>query len=182
MARSQESANLQKLIISVVIIGVVLVLGIYITDSLQDVTKDTNTPGTILNESVTFVATNTPQTLDVSGLEDVVCTTTPIQVLNNTKAGASLGVTNVTLTSSCTLLNATALASFIGNGTVYVSYSYTYTATTEASNSAGDVVTALSTGTSWISILVVVGFAVVILTMLTSGLGGAARREEVPYY
>jgi len=30
MAKSQESTNLQKLIISVVIIGVVLVLGIYI--------------------------------------------------------------------------------------------------------------------------------------------------------
>lgn len=179
MARSQESANLQKLIISVVIIGVVLILGIYISDSLQDVTKDTNTPGTILNESVTFVATNTAQSLDVANLEDVTCSLS--SVTNETALGAVLTSGNFTL-SGCTLLNATALADAIGNGTVYVSYSYTYTASTEASNSAGDVVTALSTGTSWISILVVVGFAVVILTMLTSGLGGAARREEVPYY
>jgi len=55
-------------------------------------------------------------------------------------------------------------------------------ATTAASNAAGSVVTALSTGTSWISILVVVGFATIILTMLTSGLGSAASEAGTPYY
>jgi hypothetical protein len=53
---------------------------------------------------------------------------------------------------------------------------------TNASNAAGSVVTALSTGTSWISILVVVGFATIILTMLTSGLGNAANETGTPYY
>ena len=53
---------------------------------------------------------------------------------------------------------------------------------TNASNAAGAVVTALSTGTSWISILVVVGFATIILTMLTSGLGAAASETGTPYY
>jgi hypothetical protein len=55
-------------------------------------------------------------------------------------------------------------------------------AATNASNAAGSVVTALSTGTSWISILVVVGFATIILTMLTSGLGNAANETGTPYY
>ena len=53
---------------------------------------------------------------------------------------------------------------------------------TNASTAAGTVVTALSTGTSWISILVVVGFATIILTMLTSGLGAAASEAGTPYY
>jgi hypothetical protein len=51
-----------------------------------------------------------------------------------------------------------------------------------AQNAAEEVVTALSTGTSWISILVVVGFATIILTMLTSGLGNAAESAGTPYY
>jgi hypothetical protein len=56
------------------------------------------------------------------------------------------------------------------------------TAGSAAKNAAAAVVTALSTGTSWISILVVVGFATIILTMLTSGLGGAAETAGTPYY
>jgi len=49
-------------------------------------------------------------------------------------------------------------------------------------NAANSVTTALATGTSWISILVVVGFATIILTMLTSGLGSAAATAGTPYY
>jgi len=56
------------------------------------------------------------------------------------------------------------------------------TADSAAANAADEVVTALSTGTSWISILVVVGFATIILTMLTSGLGQAANEAGTPYY
>jgi hypothetical protein len=51
-----------------------------------------------------------------------------------------------------------------------------------AQNAAQAVVVALATGTSWISILVVVGFATIILTMLTSGLGSAAAEAGTPYY
>ena len=52
-----------------------------------------------------------------------------------------------------------------------------------AANASASVVTALATGTSWISILVVVGFATIILTMLTSGLGAAASEAGgTPYY
>lgn len=51
-----------------------------------------------------------------------------------------------------------------------------------AANAADDVVDALATGTSWVSILVVVGFATIILTMLTSGLGSAAETAGTPYY
>lgn len=40
-----------------------------------------------------------------------------------------------------------------------------------AQNASNDLVTALSGGTAWITILVVVGFAVIVLGLLTSGLG-----------
>ena len=41
-------------------------------------------------------------------------------------------------------------------------------------NAANDLVTALSGGSAWITILVVVGFATIVLGMLTSGLGQSA--------
>lgn len=41
-------------------------------------------------------------------------------------------------------------------------------------NAANDLVTALSGGSAWITILVVVGFAVIVLGMLSEGLGRAA--------
>jgi hypothetical protein len=172
---NNDDFNLQKFIISVVIIGIVLIVGIYITNEIGEVSEAENTAGSITNESVTFVATNAAQTLGVSTLEDVSCTGV-VTVYNGTRG--AITATNVTLSSACTVLNASTLTWYGETPTALVSYTYTYT------NSAGDVVDALATGTSWISILVVVGFAVIILTMLTSGLGSAAgRREtEVPYY
>ena len=52
-------------------------------------------------------------------------------VANETKTGEQLTVGNFTQ-SDCTLLNATALADVIGNGTVYVSYPYNYIAPDQA--------------------------------------------------
>ena len=46
-------------------------------------------------------------------------------------------------------------------------------------NAAGDAVTALSNGTPWLTILVVVGFAVIVLGMLTSGFSEAASGAPV---
>ena len=54
--------------------------------------------------------------------------------------------------------------------------------TTVASNAAGTLVTALAGGSAWITILVVVGFAVIVLGMLTSGLGRAGGGTEGPVY
>ena len=54
--------------------------------------------------------------------------------------------------------------------------------TTIASNAAGTLVTALAGGSAWITILVVVGFAVIVLGMLTTGLGRAAGGTEGPVY
>jgi len=51
----------------------------------------------------------------------------------------------------------------------------TMTAGSAERNASDEIVTALSNGTSWITILVVVGFAVIVLGMLTSGLGRAAE-------
>jgi len=48
-------------------------------------------------------------------------------------------------------------------------------------NASNDLVTALSNGTGWIAILIVVGFATIILALLSSGLGQAANASNPVY-
>jgi len=52
-------------------------------------------------------------------------------------------------------------------------------ATAAAPVAAGDAVTALGNGTPWLTILVVVGFAVIVLGMLTSGFSQASGGAPV---
>lgn len=119
------------------------------------------------NESVTFVATNTPQTLASATLFDVVCGTTPVQVLNETKDGANLVVGNVTLTSDCTLLNATALNDYaLGNGTVFVSYSANYIAPDQA-NAYDSINSTEAAGAGIVGYLPLIFLAIIFGAILT---------------
>jgi len=176
-----KNFNLQRFIVSIVIIGVVLVVGIYITDSIGNTVKAENTAASVTNETAFLNTTGYTLALSTSA-EDFANPAITAVWANVSGTPYLVPPANYTLTGNV-LTNATE----IPNATEYddssVSYTYTYTADTDASDAAADVVDALATGTSWISILVVVGFAVIILTMLTSGLGNAARKEDaVPYY
>lgn len=173
-----KNFNLQRFIISVVLVGIVLVIGIYITSEIGEVSMDTNVPGSVANETITGLNDTVADSFTVSTLKDVVCSIST--VLNATSNTTILSGGNWTA-SGCGILGV-AESPYLGEN-VKVTYTYTYTAATSASNASDNVTAALATGTSWISILVVVGFAVIILTMLTSGLGSAARgTEATPYY
>jgi hypothetical protein len=175
---TQESFNLQKFIISVVIIGVTLILGIYISDTIGNAVDNPNTPVSVANETGAWI-NSTTYVVDHYTKEDFAALTiTALYNSTNISSPTVIGLGNITMIGTTGFKNATAR---LWNN-VWVSYTYTYTAQTNASEAATEVVEALATGTSWISILVVVGFATIILTMLTSGLGGAVREQEVPYY
>jgi hypothetical protein len=174
----EKDFNLQKFIISVILIGITLVIGIYISSALQDNMRDKNTAGTVVNESVVSPTTAGVHLASVN-LRDGSCGAITAALNGTTGGNVAIELGNFTQTG-CTLVNTTDLSSY--TSTIRISYPYTYTADTAASNASGNVTDALSTGTSWISILVVVGFAVIILSMLTSGLSGAAERTQTPYY
>lgn len=174
----EKNFNLQKFIMSVVLVGIVLVMGIYITSEIGEVSMNVNAQGAVINETVESLDYGDGDYLDASTLKDVVCSVT--SVLNSTD-GVELTLTTDYTVDNC-LIESVDGGGFLGFD-VKVSYTYTYTASTSASNASENVTSALATGTSWISILVVVGFAVIILTMLTSGLGSAATNTaETPYY
>ena len=174
--------NLQKFIVSVVIVSVALIIGIYITDSIGETVKAENTAGSVTNETGAYVNT-TGYTLALSTSKEDFASPTITAVWANVSGTPYLvPPANYTLTGNV-LTNATVVPDATGYNDAVVSYTYTYTASTDASDAADDVVDALATGTSWISILVVVGFAVIVLTMLTSGLGSSLRDErQTPYY
>ena len=112
----------------VLIVSILAGLTFLFVANLKDTALETSdrTSVNVLNESVTFDSVNTVQDLDTSTLLSVACGT-PTQLINTTvDSGEDLLVGNVTMTSDCTLINATALADEIGNGTVFVSYPYTY--------------------------------------------------------
>ena len=118
----------------VLIISILAGLTFLFVSNLKDTSLDqaSRTSVSVANESVTFDAVNTVQTLDSATLFNVVCSTTPTSVWNETLAGDEILVGNVTLTSDCTLINATTLIPHMVNGTVFVSYGYNYIAADDA--------------------------------------------------
>jgi energy-coupling factor transporter transmembrane protein EcfT len=107
------------------IIGVIVILVIVSTlNNANLVAVDSTDTFTKLNESITFDVLNTPQVLSANSIPYVTCNAIT-HIHNQTRVGVLLGVTNITRTG-CSIINATNVAGdFIGNGTLYVSYTYT---------------------------------------------------------
>ena len=130
---------------------------------------------TVLNESVTFVATNTAQTLAANAFANreagrsITCNSLTY-IANQTTTGGSIATNKITQTG-CNVINATALtaAGWGGNGTVYVSYTYT-TTVAKTKNTVNNMSTNFSAGVDNISTKVptvlLVGAIVLILAVL----------------
>jgi len=118
----------------VLIISILAGLTFLFVANLKDTSLDqaSRTSVSVANETVTFDAVNTVQSLASSTKLDVTCVTTPTSLWNETLAGDEIPVGNVTLTSACTVVNATTLVPHMVNGTVFVSYDYSYIAGDDA--------------------------------------------------
>jgi hypothetical protein len=171
-----KNFNLQNFIVSAIIIGAVLIIGIYVTSNIGYTTQSFSTPANVTNEEGSINSSGYTLTASsVNGFSNPVI----ISAINRTDGAAIVIAGNISVTSTGIVTN---LTDFYWNNATF-NYTYTWTAPTNASIAAGNVTTALSTGTSWISILIVVGFAIIILSMLTSGLGKvASEKAETPFY
>ena len=164
---------MNKFIIGVVVIGITLVMAMFIAATIQDATYEdssatvTNETGAWLN-GTTYTVDSSTET-DFSGLVIVSAI--------NTTDNTSIGTGNFTV-SGAGFINASATTW----DSIWVTYSYSYSGDTATSNASGDLVTSLSGGTAWITILIVVGFATIVLGMLTSGLGKTAEQESAFTY
>lgn len=168
----------QKFILGILVVGLILVIGIYISATLQSNFQAPGTASNIVNETIAKPVGTAIVLLANNSLDKSCGAVT--SVLNNTAPYRSIALGNFTQVG-CTLNNATLLENY--SSTLLVSYPFTYTADTTSSLASASLVTALSSGTAWITILIVVGFAVIVLGYLTNGLRNAASgREEGPAY
>ena len=156
---------LLSLVTMLFVIGLLVMIFSLMGGELQDATYDSTTVS-VTNESITFPSTNAVQSLDYSTYLNVVCSDVSY-IANATTTGVELLSGNVTQ-SACTLTNATALSTsaYGSNGTIYVSYTYTYDATNTATDVMNDTTVGISSVTDWFAIFVVIG-AMVVLILLT---------------
>jgi hypothetical protein len=180
--------NLQKFVISVILIGITLVLGIYIVDGIGNTTLLTSVVTDTSATSVTNVTLWSNQTNIINDFSTVPLGAVSPYCSLNTVSNASnvsqiIGSSNYTFISvNCTVQGVG--SSLYENSSASINYTLVYSTYDQSAayNASIVVSSALSNGTSWISILVVVGFATIILTMLTSGLGKATEESQTPYY
>ena len=167
--------NFQRFILAIIIVGVVLVVGIFISAELQDTMKD-DASSSVTNETLTTV-TEAGEYLTVSGYDNVACS---IVIVTNSSTDAEVINSGNYTQTNCNLAFTGLSVSEYNNTDWNVTYTETHKDSTASSNASGDIVSALAGGSAWITILVVVGFAVIVLGMLTSGLGRAAMGSAEP--
>ena len=166
-----EQDKLQVFVMSVLIIGLTLVFGIYIAAQMQTVLRTTGVSVSTINESIS-APTTAGITLDGGAALDGSCGTV---VLTNGTTGTTIAAGNYTQ-SDCVITNKT--TEFTAYDTVYATYIYTFTNDTTSSTASGSLVTSLDSGMSWVAILILIGFAIIVLGMLSEGLGKAASGQS----
>jgi Na+-transporting methylmalonyl-CoA/oxaloacetate decarboxylase gamma subunit len=177
-----DEKNINKVILGIVIVGLVLVISIYIISQMGTVMRDDVTlTGTNTNETVIRVNDSVTKSFAILSTQPAArCTVS--NVYNATNGIVIIATGNYTQATSCQIASTVASPFKNYNWNVTYSYAYDTTAATGASNASDDVVSALSSGTPWLTILLVVAFAVVVLGMLIGGLGGAASGKTGPTY
>jgi len=164
-----------SLVTGIVVISVTLIVGIFILSTMQT-SSWTVTTASIANESITGLNSTVGDLLSKSTYQDVTCTV--LSAINQTDS-AAINVANIT-TVDCRVY-AVADGGYDGEN-VNVSYSYTYNAANNITTAAGTAATALNTGTSWLAIVIVVGFAVIVLVILNKGIGSSANASGGEVY
>ena len=169
--------KMQGTVLTVVFVGIVLVIGLVIFAAMQTTMLAPNTAATSVNDTVTGAVTEaaagqsftTYYNKPSAACSNIVC-------INATGAGGTLTVPTSNYTvNNCNVRFSGAENTMGWNNTIWrCSYTVSYSETTASSNASSAMVISLSNGSAWLTIIVVVAFAVIVLGMLTSGLGKSA--------
>jgi len=168
----EQQQDLSKFILAMLIVGITLVIGIYVAGVMQTTFRTTGVSVSAVNESIAVPST-AGITLAGGAALDGSCGTV---VLLNGTSGVPIAAANYTQTD-CVLTNST--GEFVEYDTITATYTYTFTNDTSSSTASGNLVISLASGSGWITILIVIGFALIVLGMLSEGLSGAARKNQV---
>lgn len=169
-------------IVILVIVSTATGLGLVGNDKTYTITK--------LNETITFDDVNTIQTLaafSYATADNQITCNALTYVANQTQLGASIATNKITK-SGCTVINASAMdgAGWGGNGTVFLSYTYT-TTVVKSHNQIDNLSSNFTSGINNISskiptilliIVVVVLFGFLVLLVRNTNLMGSFGGRE----
>lgn len=119
---------------------------------------DTTTSGTVTNE--TGWVNSTSYTLTKASIRDFA--NPVITTIYNRSSGLVVPVSNATVTAAGVVTN----TSVYGWDNASISYTYTYSETTVASNTTGDLETEISNNTSIAGIILTISLVGIVLTIL----------------
>lgn len=173
-----EKINAQALILAVLILGLTLVIGIFILANLQSGLR-TDANGNFVNETLITV-TETGESITGASLFN--CAISGTIIATNATSGTVIPASNYTISGCLIRYSSPGNSQGFNNSNWNVSGSYTYRADNAATNASGQSVTSLSNGTPWLTIIIIVAFAVIVLGLLSGGLRKAAEGEASPIY
>jgi hypothetical protein len=149
---------LLSVIVMLFVIGLVVMIFVLMSGEIGEATY-TDSSGSANNETLTTV-TETGEDFANAGLRDASCTVT---FVTNATDGAIINSGNYTQTN-CNL--ASSGTGFFNNTNWNVTYTYTFSGDTTASNVINDTGTSITEVTDWFPIIIVIT-AMVILILLT---------------
>jgi len=157
--KGQTVAGLQGVIWTIVIIGILLVIGLVVLDKMEEASwvSTAGTGGS--NETLTTV-TEAGEDFTDSTLRNVVCT---VGIVTNATGGETIAAGNYTQTN-CNL--AAAAGSEYNNTNWNVTYTSQYDADTVASLAGNATIGAVADIPDWLPVIVVVVVASVILGLV----------------
>ena len=165
----------------VLLVGVSIVIGIVIFNTMSESTViglETQS-GSSVNETIATV-NEAGTSFDISSLRDVVCAS--VSNVLNASGNVVIPSANYTQTA-CSIAYSGPVDDTFGfnNSNWKVSYTFTFTNYTTAGQTGNDMIDGLGTGMSWITIIIVVFFASVVLKVLLSGANKNTTEAVAPY-
>jgi len=164
-----ELGDIYPVVITIVLIGLVLGIGMYIMAEVEDelylsttVAITNTTTASVINETAN-VSVGT-----IGSLRD--CALTPTAV-TNASSGNLINSGNYTVNGCSLVYTGAALADGFNNSLWNVSGSYVWSADTEASDSVNETIDGVGSFAGWIAIIMVVIAAAIVLGIVLSSFG-----------
>jgi hypothetical protein len=159
-------------VLTLVLVAILIIVAIYLVASLQTSMRTPNTSGSAVNESVA-IPTTAGVTLASASRVDGSCGAITSALNGTTDGNVAIGLGNFTQTG-CTLVNTTDLSSY--TSTIRISYPYTYSADTSASNASGTIITQFATYPALIGLVGTIIFLALVIGVLVASFAFGGKR------
>jgi len=169
--RGMTLGDIYPAVLTIVLIGIILGIGIYILAEVEDNVYDTGTSVTVTNESVAGSTSINATAYELgAGVPQALRDASTYVItgaFNYTEHTAIVVTGNITVNATGWVTN----ASVLSWDNASISYTYTWSADNEATDAMNETIAGLGDFASWIAIIVVVIAAAIVLGIVLSSFG-----------